>query len=120
MGSSAVGGVCSSRAVFPACLSRCLVNPPTVIPAHELPDYKPPFRVGAVRPDMDGNLWIRTIPSKPVPGGQVYDVVSHDGELVDRLQLPPSYNLVGFGKGKVVYLSMRDVKGIHLARVRLR
>jgi len=99
--------------------------PPTiretgVMAANELPDYRPPFTNGAVRADADGNLWIRTIPPKPVPGGAVYDVVSHDGELVDRLQLPQGYSLAGFGKGKVVYLSMRDASGVHLARVRLR
>jgi len=88
--------------------------------ASELPDYRPPFSSGAVRADADGNLWIRTIPAKPTPGGPVYDIVSHEGQLVDRLQLPPGYALVGFGKGKVVYLSMRDAKGIHLARVRLK
>jgi hypothetical protein len=91
-----------------------------VIPAVELPDYRPPIAQGATRADADGNLWIRTIPPKPVPGGPVYDIVSEKGELTDRLQLPPGYTLVGFGKGKVVYLSMRDAKGIHLARVRLR
>ena len=68
----------------------------------------------------DGNLWIRTIPAKPIPGGLVYDIVNSKGELFDRLQLPPGYTLVGFGKGKVVYLSTRDAKGIHLARVRLK
>jgi len=91
-----------------------------VMSASELPDYRPPFASGAVRADADGNLWIRTIPSKPTPGGPVFDIVSHDGQLVDRLQLPPGYALVGFGKGKVVYLSMRDSRGIHLARVRLK
>lgn len=91
-----------------------------VIPAVELPDYRPPFTQGAARADADGNLWIRTIPPKPVPGGPIYDIVNNKGELSDRLQLPPGYTLVGFGKGKVVYLSMRDAKGIHLARVRLR
>jgi len=91
-----------------------------VIPAVELPDYRPPIAPGATRADADGNLWIRTIPPKPVPGGPIYDVVNEKGELSDRLQLPPGYTLVGFGKGKVVYLSMRDAKGIHLARVRLR
>lgn len=91
-----------------------------VIPAVELPDYRPPIAQGATRADADGNLWIRTIPPKPVPGGPIYDVVNQQGELSDRLQLPPGYTLVGFGKGKVVYLSMRDPKGIHLARVRLR
>jgi len=99
--------------------------PPTmrevsVLPAADLPDYRPPFAGGAARADADGNLWIRTIPTKPVPGGVVYDVVNSKGELADRIQLPPGYTLAGFGKGRVVYLSMRDAKGIHLARVRLR
>jgi hypothetical protein len=91
-----------------------------VLPASELPDYRPPLPGSAARADMDGNLWIRTIPPKPVPGGLIYDIVSPRGELVDRLQLPPGYTLVGFGRGKVVYLSMRDLTGIHLARVRLK
>jgi hypothetical protein len=37
------------------------------MPASELPDYRPPFGSGAVRADMDGNLWIRTIPGKFPP-----------------------------------------------------
>ena len=86
----------------------------------ELPDYRPPFSGGAVRADMDGNLWIRTTPTKPTPGSPVYDIVSRQGELVDRLQLPPGYSIAGFGKGKVVYLAVRDASGIHLARVILR
>jgi hypothetical protein len=110
----------------PIMLSGGIAPPPpqireiNVIPAVELPDYRPPIAPGATRADADGNLWIRTIPPKPVPGGPIYDVVNAQGELTDRLQLPPGYTLVGFGKGKVVYLSMRDAKGIHLARVRLR
>jgi hypothetical protein len=99
--------------------------PPTireagVMSASELPDYRPPFSSGAVRADADGNLWIRTNPVKPIQGGAVYDIVSRAGELVDRLQLPQGYALAGFGKDKVVYLSMRDPSGIHVARVRLR
>lgn len=91
-----------------------------VMPAAELPDYRPPLAGNSARADADGNLWIHTIPAKPVPGGLIYDVVNPQGELFDRLQLPPGYTLVGFGKGKVVYLSMRDMRGIHLARVRLK
>jgi hypothetical protein len=99
--------------------------PPTprealVVDPSDLPDYRPPIGQGAVRADADGNLWIRTNPARPVPGGPVYDVVSRSGELTDRLQLPPGYTLVGFGRGRVVYLSMRDQGGIRLARVRLR
>jgi len=93
---------------------------PLVVRADELPDYRPPFGTGAVRADADGNLWIRTVPMKPTPGGPVYDVVSRAGALVDRIQLPSGYTLVGFGAGKVVFLSMRDASGLHLARVRLR
>jgi hypothetical protein len=99
--------------------------PPTIrelatIPPDELPDYRPPFVAGSSRADADGNIWVHTTPPKPVPGGLIYDLINSQGEMIDRLQLPPGYTLVGFGKGKVVYLSMRDAKGIHLARVRLK
>ena len=69
---------------------------------------------GAVRADEDGNLWIRFVQHKPIPGGPVYDIVSPEGELVNRIQLPPGYTLVGFGKGKVVYLQMRDATDLIL------
>jgi hypothetical protein len=97
-------------------------RPPLVARAAELPDYRPPFAPGAARADADGNLWIRTIPMRPpaAPAGPVYDVVSRAGVLVDRIELPRGYTLVGFGAGKVVFLSMRDAKGLHVARVRLR
>jgi hypothetical protein len=111
----------------PVLFSSGITPPPptirqiSVMPAAELPDYRPPIATGgAVRPDADGNLWIRTIPPRPIPGGPVYDLISPQGELINRLQTPPGYTIVGFGKGKIVYLSMRDASGIHLARVRLR
>jgi hypothetical protein len=99
--------------------------PPTkrdvlVVGPEELPDYKPPFYEQGVRADGDGNLWVRIIPPKPIPGGQVYDIINPKGELVDRLQIPTGYTLAGFGKGKVVYLSVRDATGLHLARVVLK
>lgn len=93
---------------------------PTIFPANELPDYRPPLPINAVRADADGNLWIRTVPMKPVPGGAVFDIVNRQGGLVDRIQLPVGYNLIGFGAGRVVYLTMRDAKGLHLAKVRLK
>jgi hypothetical protein len=96
------------------------IYPVSVIEPSQLPDYRPPFLPGSARADMEGNLWIRTVQPRPVPGGVIYDIVSPEGELVNRLQLPPGYTLVGFGKGKVVYLSTRDATGIHLARVRLK
>ena len=92
----------------------------SVINPRLLPDFRPPFTNGAVRADLDGNLWIRTVPTKPIQGGPVYDVVSREGKLVDRLQVPPGYQLIGFGRGRVVFLTVRDREGVHLARVRLR
>ena len=93
---------------------------PGVVSAQLLPDFRPPFATGAVRADADGNLWIRTITPRRGSGGIVYDIVNRAGELVDRLQLPPGYQIVGFGKGKVVYLAMREAGAMKLARVNLR
>jgi hypothetical protein len=96
------------------------MRPVIMVDPETLPDYRPPFLTGAVRADEDGNLWIKFVQPEPIPGGPVYDIVSREGELVNRLQLPQGYALAGFGRGKVVYLATRDRSGIHLARVRLR
>jgi hypothetical protein len=74
----------------------------------ELPDYKPVFLNGFVRADLDGNVWIRTIPTKPMAGGPVYDVVNRKGELVERVQVPVNRSITAFGPGGVVYLTSRD------------
>ncbi len=86
----------------------------------ELPDYKPPFFAGQMRADADGNLWIRTIPTKAIPGGPVYDVVNRRGELVDRVQIPEGRTIVGFGSGGSVYLASRDNTTVTLERAKLR
>ena len=91
-----------------------------VMDPDDLPDYRPPFASNAVRADGDGNLWVKINTPKPVNTGTIYDVIDRKGELVDRIQLPQGYQLVGFGAGRIVYLSMRDAKGVHLARVVLR
>lgn len=90
------------------------------VPASELPDYKPPFFVGSVRPDAEGNLWIRTIPTKAIPGGPVYDVINMKGELVDRVQIPENRTIVGFGADGTVYLAARDNAMVYLERAKLR
>ena len=78
------------------------------VPPSELPDYKPVFLNGFVRADLDGNVWIRTIPTKPMAGGPVYDVVNRKGELVERVQIPVNRSIAAFGPGGVVYLTTRD------------
>jgi hypothetical protein len=86
----------------------------------ELPDYKPPFFAGAVRADDEGNLWVRTIPTRQIPGGPVYDVINGKGELIDRVQIPPNTNIIAFGPGGDVYLLQRDGGTQTLQRARIR
>ena len=91
--------------------------PPVVmVPASELPDYKPVFGSGAVKADMQDRLWVRTIPTKVSTGGAVYEVIDRSGKLVDRVQVPAGTTIAGFGKDGVVYLGMRDDKGLHIQR----
>jgi len=86
----------------------------------ELPDYKPPFFANSVRADADGNLWIRTIPTKQIPGGPVYDVINRQGKLVDRVQIPAGRTITGFGPDGSVYLVTRDGTSMTLERARAR
>jgi hypothetical protein len=86
----------------------------------ELPDYKPPFFANAVRADAEGNLWIRTIPTKQIPGGPVYDVINREGKLVDRVQVPAGRTIAGFGSDGAVYLVSRDGTSMTLERARAR
>ncbi|MBA3891405.1 MAG: hypothetical protein H0X64_12835 [Gemmatimonadaceae bacterium] len=86
----------------------------------ELPDYQPPFFAGAVRADADGNIWIRTIPTRAIGGGPVYDVVDEKGELVDRVQLPEGREIRAFGPDGTVFLMSRGPVGTVIERARVR
>ena len=90
------------------------------VSADELPDYQPVFFAGAARADADGRLWVRTTPTKALPGGPVYDVIDATGTLVDRVQVPQDRQIVGFGAGGVVYLTTQSgpVRTIERARLR--
>ncbi len=93
---------------------------PTVVKGDvaDVPDYRPPFGQGAVRADRDDKLWIRT--NKVVDGRPVYDIVGRNGEISDRVQLPPFRTIAGFGPG-VVYMGVRDSTGVtHLERARIK
>jgi hypothetical protein len=86
------------------------------VPSSSLPDYAPPFAPGAVRSDLDGHLWVRT--SMVVNGGSVYDVISDQGVLVDRVQVPARRVIAGFGRGGIVYMGVRDGDGVRLEQAR--
>ncbi len=91
----------------------------TYVSPSELPDYQPPFFANAAKADEDGNIWLRTIPTKPTPGGPVYDVIDRDGQVTRRVQLPADRTLVGFGVGGVVFLAARDGNITRLERTTL-
>jgi hypothetical protein len=80
----------------------------SMVPPSELPDYQPVFFAGQVRADADGHLWVRTIPTKGIAGGPVYDVINSKGELIERVQVPKDRTIIGFGAGGVVYLLVRE------------
>jgi hypothetical protein len=79
-------------------------RPPAEFPSlSDLPDYRPPFGQNALRPDSEGNLWVRTNHHE-ASAGFVYDVINRQGKVIDRVQLQPGRTIIGFGRGGIVYL----------------
>jgi hypothetical protein len=46
----------------------------------------------------------------------MYDVINRRGELIDRLVIPAGRQIVGFGKGGLVYMQARDASGAWIER----
>jgi hypothetical protein len=93
--------------------------PIRMVGINELPDYQPVFAPGAARADADGNVWVRTSAVRQgVVGGPIYDVIDGSGRLVDRVQLQPGRQIVGFGPRGVVYMTARDDRGAWLERTK--
>lgn len=82
----------------------------TYAPFSAMPDYHPPIRPGSVRADADNHLWILPTTSAAT-GGLMYDVVDREGNLFQRVQIPPQTSIAGFAKGGVVYLYRYVDKG---------
>jgi hypothetical protein len=91
-----------------------------IVAPSTLPDYRPAFANGSVRADASGDLWVRTIPTKPLAGGPEYDVIDGTGKLVERVTIPPGTTIAGFGPDGTVYLGVRDAAGVHVVRARER
>jgi len=89
---------------------------PTIItefvPLKDIADYYPAIRPGAVRADLDGNLWILPTSSAQSKAGElIYDIVNNRGVLTQRVRLPLGRSIAGFGHNGVVYLMQRDANG---------
>lgn len=86
------------------------IPPINIVPASELPDYRPPFGQQSALGDLEGNLWVRT--SAPVgEAGPIYFVIDRKNDVVARIQAPQGRIIVGFGREGIVYLAFRDVEG---------
>jgi hypothetical protein len=81
-----------------------------MVPANELPDYRPPFAAQSALGDLDGNLWVRTT-APGEKGGVLYYVITRNNEIIDRVELPQGRILAGFGKNGLLYTGFRDAEG---------
>lgn len=95
--------------------------PYEMVSIKEMPDYYPPIRPGAVQGDADNNLWILPTTSAQSKAGElVYDVVSSNGLMLERVRLPQGRSIAGFGRSGVIYLASREPDGWHLERAQIR
>lgn len=90
------------------------------VPIDLMPDYYPPVRAGAIKPDYAGHAWILpTTSAQSLHGELVYDVVGNRGEFLFRVRLPGGRILAGFGQHGVVYLGARTATGWLIERTQL-
>lgn len=98
-------------------IQQTVVPTTSMVDAKYLADYRPAFRMGAVRSDVEGNLWVRT--TEPTDRGAIYYVINGKGQLIDRVKLPFGRVIAGFAAG-VVYMGVEDDTGVRLERARIR
>lgn len=98
-------------------VQQTLVPSLDMVDAKHVADYRPAFRVGAVRADAEGNLWVRT--TEPSDRGAIHYVINGKGQLIDRVQLPYGRVIAGFAAG-VVFMGVEDDAGVRLERARIR
>jgi hypothetical protein len=75
--------------------------------------------MGAIKPDADGNLWILPTTSSHARSGLLYDVINQKGEIFERVQLPAECDVAGFGRGGVVYLTLRDGQRYYIEKTHI-
>ncbi|MBP6772486.1 MAG: hypothetical protein KA154_05755 [Gemmatimonadaceae bacterium] len=71
-----------------------------LVSAKELPDYEPVIQPGAMKIDLEGNIWI--VPRTAIPsanGGLRYDVVNREGVIVERVIVPKGRAIAAFEPG---------------------
>ena len=87
------------------------------VPLSEAPDFYPPIQHGGVKADLAGRIWILPRTSSHAQGGALYDVIDHDGRIVERVQLPADRTILGFGARGTVYLAAYEAGHTTIERV---
>lgn len=77
-------------------------------PLDRIPDFRAPFRSGSVLADRDGNIWTMPASAQSRSGGVVYDVVNRNGEIVERVEVPPGRSIAEFGPRGTLYVMFKD------------
>lgn len=91
----------------------------SVVPDSEFPTFWPPIQPGAVLSDLDGRVWVLPATSTNAANGLTYDVVNRKGDIIERVQLPTGYVLVGFGPRSMVYMTKAEGNNTYLTRALL-
>jgi len=91
-----------------------------VVSLEEIPDFIPPTRLGSMKLDFDGNLWIPPTTTRDARGGLLYDVVNRNGEVIERVQLPAGRAIAGFVPGGRVVLRVPEGNKVALELAKIR
>jgi hypothetical protein len=81
-------------------------------PVSAMLDYIPPFRSGTMLADADANVWVPAAgTARDTDVERVYEVVSSAGVHAQRVRIPANREIVGFGRGGVVFLRAKVAAG---------
>jgi hypothetical protein len=108
--SSGAGGADGGNAPKPVATS----DPSAMLFAPNKPPFEPD---GEVIVSPEGQVWI----ARNLPMGAaktIYDVFDGRGDRVDRIELPPSSRVVGFGQGSI-YVAERSDRAVALRKYKL-
>jgi hypothetical protein len=87
--------------------------------ADDWPSHWPPFR-GPMMVDEDERIWVD---ERQPPGGDtvsVYGIFDRNGRFMERVKVPASQSVLGFGAGGIVYLGVVEGGRTAIAMARFR
>ncbi len=87
---------------------------------NEVPEYAPATTRSPMLADADNHVWLRPVPLTPEAGFVIWDVISRTDGVVDRVRIPESRTIAGFGPGGFIYLVAHDGGVATLEKVKLR